>query len=103
MAYQKTRILAWTTALLLTALAPAYAGTITINSGSTLLISGGELDLDCDDVKDGGSLTITGGVVKNLNLVRESGSNYSGTGGTVQQCGDFYIISSPQGTSIIVL
>ena len=80
--------------------------TITINSGSTLLISGGELVLDCEDVEvilnSGGTLQITAGIVKDLNLTRKSGSSFQISGGKVTECDSFYIIVAPDGKTAII-
>lgn len=83
----------------------AQESTIIINSGSTLLISGGEHSFDCNDivVKNGGSLEITGGKISDLEYRVESGGSFSRTGGEVLDCGSFFIIPTPQGNAIINL
>ena len=85
----------------------AQTSTVTINSGATLLISGGELSLDCNDIevilKSGGTLRITGGSISDINLKRESGSIYQKLGGVVKECDSFYIIKTPKGAAIINL
>ncbi|MEM7360518.1 MAG: hypothetical protein AAF431_15580 [Pseudomonadota bacterium] len=83
------------------------AATITINSGSTLTISGGDRLFDCDDleviVKAGGSLQITGGAVKDLNYRLESGASFSVSGGQIRKCADYYIIKTEDGVVIVPL
>jgi hypothetical protein len=85
----------------------SIAATITINSGSSLIISGGTQNLDCDDIKvvvnDGGTLSISGGVVNELNVQVNQGGTYTKTGGEVRECDGFYIIQTPNGAAIINL
>ena len=84
----------------------AHSATITINAGSTLIMSGGKLDLDCKDVtvrlNSGGTLSVTGGEIEDLNLKRVGGT-YSKSGGKVTECDGFYIIVTPNGAAIINL
>lgn len=80
--------------------------TITIKNGSELLISGGELKLDCEEIEvilnSGGTLRVTGGLVTDLNLTRKSGSVYQASGGKVITCDSFYIIITPDGKAAVI-
>lgn len=90
---------------LATATLPVFAqsSTITINSGSTLLISGGDHSFNCSDitVKGGGSLEITAGKLSGLNFRVEPGGSFSKTGGTVIECDQFYIIKTKNGVVVV--
>lgn len=63
----------------------ALADGIIIKNGASLRINGSTLNMNCEPltVKSGGTLTITGGNVNSANLTVESGGLFNQTGGTL--------------------
>jgi len=85
-----------------------HAQVLTINSGSTLTISGGMLDVNCLDilVGSGGSLLLQTGKVQDKSVLTvDPGGTYTKTGGTVITCGvhSSYVIPNPGGSPAIIV
>ena len=95
------------TAVMLAVSTSSFAGAkIEISNGATWHVAGGNLTLTCEDVmllKSGGKLIVSGGKIAELNLMRNAGSNFIRSGGTVIECGSFYIIPGPDGKSAIIV
>lgn len=88
-------------------LLPAPAQVLTINSGATLTINGGTLDVNCLDilVKDGGTFSLqSGSVVDRAGLTVEPGGTYTYVAGSIVRCQEYmyYVVTPPSGKPIII-
>lgn len=84
------------------------AQVLTINSGSTLTLTGSVMDVNCLDilVKGGGSLLLEGGTILDKRaLIVEPGGIFVNSGGTILSCGagePFYVIPTATGKAAII-
>lgn len=85
------------------------AQVLTINDGTTFTISGGTLDVNCQDIliKSGGTLELLSGeILEKAGILVEPGGTYNVVSGTVVPCevngSVFYILYKPDGTPAVI-